>query len=66
MVLDRERSAAATLAAVVAFDIWAWYVPLIEVLPTLSLAVVLVVGGRQVATGAMTLVDFTALPRVRR
>ena len=60
VALYRERSAAVTRAAVVASDIRAWYVPLIEVLPTLSLAVVLVVGGRQVATGAMTLGDFTA------
>ncbi|MCW3048300.1 MAG: transporter ATP-binding protein [Solirubrobacterales bacterium] len=46
--------------AIAASDIRAWYAPMIESLPSVSLVLVLLVGGLKVADGTMSLGDFTA------
>jgi ABC-type multidrug transport system fused ATPase/permease subunit len=60
--LDRFRGSVARVfgQSMVATRLRAFYNPFIGFLPNLGLAVVLLVGGRQVVNGSLTLGDFTA------
>ena len=60
--LDRFRDTVARVfgQSMVATRLRAFYNPFIGFLPNLGLAVVLLVGGRQVVSGSLTLGDFTA------
>ncbi|MDW5594281.1 ABC transporter ATP-binding protein [Conexibacter stalactiti] len=55
-----RRSARLHADARAAADVRAWYTPLIESLPSLSLALVLLAGGLKVRAGTLSLGDFTA------
>ena len=60
--LDRFRDAVARVfsQSMLATRLRAFYNPFLAFLPNLGLAVILLVGGRQVINGSMTLGDFTA------
>ena len=60
--LDRFRDTVARVfgQSMIATRLRAYYNPFIGFLPNLGLAVVLLVGGRQVVSGSLTLGDFTA------
>ena len=58
--LPRHRSARVFDQSMVATRLRAFYNPFLGFLPNLGLAVILLVGGRQVINGTLTLGDFTA------
>ena len=58
--LPRQRRRACSTSRCIATRLRAFYNPFIGFLPNLGLAVILLVGGRQVIDGTLTLGDFTA------
>ena len=58
--LPRQRSRACSTQSMFATRLRAFYNPFLAFLPNLGLAVILLVGGRQVINGTLTLGDFTA------